>query len=277
MNKKILVSTDRTEFSEGAIQAAINMTKSCNGQLYAMSVIEINPEFMALAPQLLEDTEKEAKKHLEGIKDRLTKENVECEIILREGDVPHQFIIEEADKNEADLIVMGRRGKASVLRFILGNVTSRVIGLTSKKVLVVPRAATIKWQNIVVATDGSKQSEAAAQEALNLAKDLGKPATLHAVAVLRRNPSEERIKISENALQDIQSSAEKENVKAETLLIKDTPHELIHESILKYAKEKDADVIVMGSFGRTGLKKLLMGSVVERVLCHSECAVLVVK
>jgi nucleotide-binding universal stress UspA family protein len=33
----------------------------------------------------------------------------------------------------------------------------------------------------------------------------------------------------------------------------------------------------MGSFGRTGLKKLLMGSVVERVLCHSECAVLVVK
>jgi nucleotide-binding universal stress UspA family protein len=192
MNKKILVSTDRTEFSEGAIQAAINMTKSCNGQLYAMSVIEINPEFMALAPQLLEDTEKEAKKHLEGIKDRLTKENVECEIILREGDVPHQFIIEEADKNEADLIVMGRRGKASVLRFILGNVTSRVIGLTSKKVLVVPRAATIKWQNIVVATDGSKQSEAAAQEALNLAKDLGKPATLHAVAVLRRNPSEER-------------------------------------------------------------------------------------
>jgi nucleotide-binding universal stress UspA family protein len=277
MNKRILVSTDRSEFSEGAIQAAINMTKSCNGQLYAMSVIEINPEFMALAPQLLEDTEKEAKKHLVGIKDRLTKENVECEIILREGDFSHQFIIEEADKNEADLIVMGRRGKGSVLRFILGSVTSKVIGLTSKKVMVVPRAASITWQNIVVATDGSKQSEAAAREALSLAKQFGKPSTLHAVAVLRRNPSEERIKISENALQDIQSSAEKENVKAETMLIKDTPHEFIHESILKYAKEKDADVIVIGSFGRTGLKKLLMGSVAERVLCHTDCAVLVVK
>jgi nucleotide-binding universal stress UspA family protein len=277
MIKRILVSTDRSEFSEGAIQAAINMTKSCNGQLYAMSVIEINPEFMALAPQLLEDTEKEAKKHLEGIRARLAKENVKCEIILREGDVPHQFIIEEADKNEADLIVMGRRGKPGVLQFILGNVTSRVIGITSKKVLVVPRAASIKGKNIVIATDGSKYSEAAAQEALSLAKHFGKSSTLYAVAVLRRNPSEERIKISENALQDIQSSAEKENVKAETMLIKDTPHEFIHESILKYAQEKDADLIVMGSFGRTGLKKLLMGSVVERVLCHSDCAVLVLK
>lgn len=277
MKKRILVSTDRSEFSEGAVQAAINMTKSCNGQLYAMSVIEINPEFMALAPQLLEDTEKEAKKHLEGIKNRLAKENVECEIILREGDVPHQFIIEEADKNETDLIVMGRRGKAGVLRFILGSVTSKVIGLTSKKVLVVPKAASIKWQNIVVATDGSKHSEAAAREALILAKHFGKASTLNAVAVLRRNPSEERIKISKNALQNIQSSAEKENVKAATLLIKDTPHEFIHEAILKYAKEKDADLIVMGSFGRTGLKKLLMGSVAERVLCHTDCAVMVVK
>jgi nucleotide-binding universal stress UspA family protein len=277
MDKRILVATDRTEFSEGAIQAAINMTKSCNGQLYAMSVIEINPEFMALAPQLLEDTEKKAKKHLEGIKDRLTKENVECEIILREGDVPHQFIVEEADKNETGLIVMGRRGKPSVLRFFLGNVTSRVIGLTSKKVLVVPRAASITWQNIVVAIDGSKQSDAAAREALNLAKHIGKSSTLHAVAVLRRNASEERTKISEKALQDIQSSSEKENVKAETMLIKDIPHEFIHESILKYAKEKEADVIVMGSFGRTGLKKLLMGSVAERILCHTDCAVLVVK
>lgn len=277
MIKRILVSTDRTEFSEGAIQAAINLTKSCNGQLYAMSVIEINPEFMALAPQLLEDTEKEVKKHLDGIKDRLSNENVQCETILREGDVPHQFIVEEADKNEADLIVMGRRGKAGVLRFILGGVTSKVIGLTSKKVLVAPRAASISWKNIVIATDGSKQSEAAAQEALSLAKQFGKPATLHAVAVLRRNPSEERIKISENALQEIESNAKKENVKVETILIKDTPHEIIHESILKYAQEKGADLIVMGSFGRTGLKKLLMGSVAERVLCHTECAVLVVK
>jgi nucleotide-binding universal stress UspA family protein len=277
MNNRILVTTDRSEFSEGAIQAAISMIKSCNGQLYAMSVIEINPEFMALAPQLLEDTEKKAKKHLEGLRDRLTKENVECEIILREGDVPHQFITEEADKNKVDLIVMGRRGKAGVLRFMLGNVTSRVIGLTSKKVLVVPRAATITWQNIVVATDGSKQSDDAVREALGIAKHCGKPSTVHAIAVLRKSATEERMKISEKALQDIESSAKKENVTAETRLIKDTPHETIHESILSYAKEKDADIIVMGSFGRTGLSKLLMGSVVERVLCHSDCAVLVVK
>lgn len=43
------------------------------------------------------------------------------------------------------------------------------------------------------------------------------------------------------------------------------------------AKENSADIIIMGSYGRTGLKRLLMGSVCERVIGYAECAVLIVK
>ena len=47
--------------------------------------------------------------------------------------------------------------------------------------------------------------------------------------------------------------------------------------IISAAKAKKADLIVMGSHGRRGLSRLLMGSVTERVIGHAKCAVLVIK
>lgn len=49
-----------------------------------------------------------------------------------------------------------------------------------------------------------------------------------------------------------------------------------HEEILKTAKEWGADIIVIGTHGRSGIKRLLMGSVAENVLRHSKCPVLIV-
>ena len=49
------------------------------------------------------------------------------------------------------------------------------------------------------------------------------------------------------------------------------------EAIVKAADFKQASLIIVGSHGRTGLKRLLMGSVAERVIGHAKCPVLVVK
>ncbi|MEC4675707.1 MAG: universal stress protein [Nitrospirota bacterium] len=163
MVKRILVATDGSKYSAGAAREAINFAKKCESQLYAMSAIEINPEFFALASPLFEKTEKAIKKHLERIKARAAKENVECEIIIREGEAPYRLIIEEADKKQADIIVMGRRGRTGLTRLLMGSVTARVIGHTPRKVLVVPGTSSIKWRNIVLATDGSKHSRTAAE------------------------------------------------------------------------------------------------------------------
>ena len=51
--EKIMVLTDGSKCSEGAVREAINMAKSCVSRLFLMSVIEINPEFIALAPEAL--------------------------------------------------------------------------------------------------------------------------------------------------------------------------------------------------------------------------------
>ncbi len=277
MDKKIFIATDGSEYSEGAVREAINIAKTCGSQLYVMLAIEINPEFIALAPLAMENIEKESRKYLEGIRERAVKENVECETIIRKGDSPYKLIIEEAEKKQAGLIVMGRCGKTGLMKLLMGSVTARIIGHCTGKVLVVPMASSIQWKNIVIATDGSKDSKAAAEEALSLTKCCGSKSALHALAVTRKSATEERIQIANNALKEIKSKAEKENIKVDTLVVKSKPHESIHETIIEYAKEKNADIIVMGCRGRTRLQRLLMGSVTERVIGHTDYAVLVVK
>jgi len=279
MNNTILLATDCSEYSEGAVREAINMAKSCDSRLYVMSVAEINPEFMALAPLAIEEIEKTIRGYLEKIMGKAAQENVECEIIIREGEGPHSFIIEEAAKKQADLIVMGRRGRTGLSRVIMGSETARVIGHTSCKVLVVPRSSSIKWKSIIIATDGSKYSEAAARESIKMAKKCtglpGQASTcsLLALAVIPEYATEEETKTVTNAVREIKQNAEKENLKAETSIQKGKPSEII----VKFAKEKNADIIVMGSHGRTGLQRLLMGSVTASVIGHTDRAVMVVK
>ncbi len=275
--KRLLVASDGSEYSSGAIREAINISRTCKADLTALSVIEINPQLLSLAPQIIEDTEKATKLHLNDIKEMAEKEGISCSTIIREGEDVFRLIIDEAEKEEADLIVMGRRGRRGIMKLLMGSETARVIGHSPVNVVVAPRASDIKWKSIVIATDGSRFSEAAAKEAISLVKNCCKTCTLNAIAVTRPDATEERISISEKALEDIKSNAERDNIKVDVILIKNKPHESIYEAIIEYAKEKDADIIVMGSHGRTGIKKLLMGSVCERVIGHADCAVLVVK
>ena len=288
MNNKILLATDTSEFSEGAIREAINLSKSCEkSQLYAMSVVELNPELMALAPLVMEKMEQETRKHLEGVKERARKENVECEIIIREGEEPYKLIVEEAGKKQAGLIVMGRRGRKGLMRMLMGSVTARVIGHADCNILIVPRAAKIRYDNILVATDGSRYSDAAVSEAIRIAKRCGGSLIVVSVAasesispldivhsqMQRGLIADKELKEAENNIKKAKDLAGKEGVKAEGLVLSGRPH----EAIVDTAKEKKADLIIVGSHGRTGIERLLMGSVTERVIGHADCAVLVVK
>lgn len=285
--KNILLSTDRSEFSEGAIREAINLAKRCSSKLYVVSVVETNPEFEALAPALIEKAEKETKEHLDSIRERASKEGVEIEVIARQGDEPYQLIMEEATKRRVDLIIMGRRGRKGFKRLMMGSVTASVIGHASQNVLVVPRAAHIEWKKILIPTDGSRYSEGAVNETLSIAKTCNSSIVAISVVpsesispfdIVRSEMQKDLIvekeySIAETALKNIKEKCNKEGIDCECLLLAGRPY----EAIIEIASQKKVDLIVMGSHGRTGLKKLLMGSVAERVITLSACAVLVVK
>ena len=61
--EKLLLPTDGSEFSEGAIREAISLAKSCSSKLIVVSVIETNPEYETLAPQLVEKAELNKEKY----------------------------------------------------------------------------------------------------------------------------------------------------------------------------------------------------------------------
>ncbi len=285
--EKILVASDGSEFSSGAVREAINLSKQCFSKLFAMSVVETNLEFEALSPHITEKAEQAARQFLESIKDQASKEGVACNIIIHEGDEPYKFIVEEAAKNQVNMIIMGRRGRTGIKRLLMGSETAKTIGHAPCNVLVVPKASRLEFKNILLATDGSKHSDAAASEAANIAKHVG--ANLHIVSVipiasmlpfdvvnaqieLELIPQIEH-KAAEDNVRAAQAIAANEGVKAEGTIVSGSPYDAIVET----ANEKKADLIVVGSHGRTGVSRLLMGSVAERVIGHAGCAVMVVK
>lgn len=266
--EKLLIATDGSVYSESAIREAINLAKQCSSKLIAVSIVKTNPEFEDLVPQVIEKLEKEAIRHLESIKNRASKENVDCEIIVHLSEEPYQDIIDEAAKNQVNMIIVGTHGRTGLKRLMMGSVTAKVIGHATCNVLVVPVTAKVECKNILIATDGSRYSDAAAIEAIGISKRCGSSLIVISVAT-----SDEEIKSAEDNVKKVVELAEKEGIKTEGLMIKDEPY----KSIVEISKQRNADLIVVGSHGRTGLERLLMGSVTERVIGHAESAVLVVK
>ncbi len=136
--KKILLATDGSDSVKVAIKEAINISKICSSKLYILSVVEVNPEYEALAPGVVEKAEAETRGHLEAVRKKAEKEGISCEIIAHQGEEPYRFIVDEAKKKKAEMIVMGSHGRTGIKRLMMGSVTSRVIGHAPCKVLVVP-------------------------------------------------------------------------------------------------------------------------------------------
>ena len=266
--EKLMVATDSSEYSRSALREAINLAKICSSKLYAVSVVKTNPEFEDLVPQVIEKLEKEARELLESVRNNASREGIDCEIIVNRDEEPYQNIIDEATRNHVNMIIMGTHGRTGLKRLMMGSVTAKVIGHSTCNVLVVPLDAKIECGNILVATDGSKYSEAAASEAIGIAKRCGGSLTVISVA-----SSDAEILSAEDYVKEVSELAEKEGLKTDGLAVKGIPY----KAIVDASKQKRADLIVVGSHGRTGLERLLMGSVTERVIGHSESAVLVVK
>jgi nucleotide-binding universal stress UspA family protein len=269
--EKLLVATDGSEFSEGAIREAILLAKTCSSKLYVISVAEVLDirEFADDYPlAAVESLETALRKHLESVKEMAEKEGIVCEIILSQGKEASKLIVDEAAKNNVELIIMGRHGRTGITRIMMGSVTAKVIGDAPCKVLVVPRFSRISLEKILVPTDGSIYSDLAVREAISIAKRIG--SSLIALSVYKRDANYE---LAEATIGIVKELAEKEGVKVEALTLKGEPHEVIVNTVEK----KQAGFMVVGSYGRSGLERLLMGSVTERVIGHAGCPILVVR
>jgi nucleotide-binding universal stress UspA family protein len=276
--EKLLVCTDGSPESRGAVAAALDLARSTGCKVYVLEVLTFIPGYELHSPDLLPppalDLEVQAaqeaavKERLEALKAEAAAQGVELEPRLRSSTAAYDGILEEADALNPDWIVMGRHGFTGLARLLMGSVTARVIGHSPVNVLVVPQEAALAFQRVMVASDDSPYSDAAFREALGIAKRMG--STLIGVSAAA---SEGEIKTAGEVVARMAAEASRQGLTLETMVLRGKPY----EAIVIAAQAKSADLIVVGSHGRTGLSRLLMGSVAERVIGQAPCPVLVVK
>ena len=139
MYKKILVPTDGSEFAKKAQQHAMFLAKVSGADLIAVSVTENNfvnglpldDEVYQLNQILKERSEENLKEF-----DELNEDDLKITHVIREGS-PARVILEVAQEEDVDLIVMGSSGKSGFDRFIMGSVADKVVNSAKCAVLVV--------------------------------------------------------------------------------------------------------------------------------------------
>ena len=279
--RKILVAVDSSESGRNALHQAFKLAndEKCwitvtsvvppyEGEIELVGVSDIRAVLRKPCDEALAEVEKIAK-----------TERMLVKTVCEEGEV-HERIVDLADAENCDVIVMGRRGLRRIERALIGSVTARVIGHTQRDVLVVPLGTVVGWKKIVLATDGSKHSAQAAERAISFAKSYG--GELRVISVVdvptefyaeAPQAVDDLVRKAKGYVADVKRQAEAEGVKAETFV----GEAEADEAITNLAKEQNADMIIIGSHGRTGLRRLLMGSVAEKVIGYAPCPVLVVK
>lgn len=136
--EKILAPTDLSANSEYAMKYAKLVAEKFNARLYIYHCITDISAAVGYVPslpaeQIINAMKEEAVKEIEHLRNRYNL-NGTVEVVIEVGDAPHR-IVEFADKNNIDLIVMGAHGKSGLERFMFGSVTEKVMRLSSKPVL----------------------------------------------------------------------------------------------------------------------------------------------
>ena len=279
--RKILVAIDGSESSRNALRQAI---KLANSEECWITVVSVIPSYTGdLSATFIGDMRKAmaepCEKALSEAENIAKSERALIKTVCEEGEI-YERIVDLADAENCDLIVMGRKGLSQIERAFMGSVTARVIGHSQRDVLVVPINTTIGWKSIFLNTDGSKYSEAATESAINFAKSYGGELLVLSVVevteeFLARAPGmvEDMVKKAKGFVEDVKKKAEGSNIKTTSFVREGEAYRVI----TNLARENKVDIIVLGSHGRTGMKRLLMGSVTAKVIGHSSCPILVVK
>lgn len=211
---------------------------------------------------------------------RLGSRGVSVGHILRGGD-PATAILDEAEAFDADLVVLGSRGLGRARSILTGSVASAVLDRAQCPVLVARRPS---FDAVLLATDGSAESQMAADAVARW--PIFEGVRVHVLSVATLVPHYWELGPTRAWRQAAAQSRHRKIAAAAALRSqRDGPRPAIHvrlgddaaAHIVAFAEAGSIDLIVLGSRGRTGLTRTLMGSVTRDVLESTEASVLVVR
>ena len=277
---KILLPTDFSAAAEEALHTSIQLARRFNTEiilLHAVTGLEGYNQELRRAHNIALDK-------LHEIQNRIEAEGIRTREPLVKDGAPFAQITWYADCLDVNVIVMGAKGQSTDEDHELGITAAKVMRNAEKPVWVVKPENRQKVERILCPVDFSDPAHHALDNAVHLARDL--EAELIVLHVIQPVLGAQLYNIS------LRSREQQEHIAAEQAQFdrlfddfdmgdinwrQEIRHGKPHEQILEVAAEIRADLIVMGSLGRTGLARTFMGSVAEKVTRQLPCSVVTVK
>ena len=288
---KILLAMDSSPASQAALEEVAVRPWPANSSIEAISVVESS--HLWTTSEIVLEAERCAQEVVRRAVERLNSANLTASGAAFSGD-PKTVILDRARTSAADLLVVGSHGDSAVTRLLIGSVASAVLRYAPCSVEVVrAKARPAGGMKILFATDGSEFSQDAAKAVAKRPWPAGTELLVLSVVELTLPPGRALFEVPafdaeflENARADAMERAQDAIMRAHEILsttslrvteLTSVLAEPPRTVILKEAAEWGADLIVLGSHGRSGFEHFLMGSVSEYVATHSTCSVEVVR
>jgi len=291
---KVLVAIDSSPSAADVLQAVVTRPWAANSTFCILHVVDIDR--FAKLPALIQDATRESEALVKAAAKKICAAGYAALSKTCAG-YPRREISVFAKDWAADLILVGSHGHTAIGRFLLGSVAQSVLRSAPCSVEIVrhPTAHIDTGMKVLVAADGSNSSLRAVQQA---AAATWPPGTLFRVI------SAEELMVTANEMQasslaaiypatlleELTTEAHKRAVSAAqtaSAVLTDAGKIVVPESslpigdprscIIDEAKEWNADLILVGSHGRRGLDRFLLGSVSEGVAIHAPCSVRVIR
>lgn len=278
--EKILLAQDFSKSSQNLVHSAIELAKIFESKIVAIHVLPddiVNKKVKALlnetAMTKLEDTVK-----------RIEDEGVDVDNPLLAFGSPHAAIARAAVDINANVILTGSGESKKGDTFQLGTTTGRIIQKSEKPVFVIKEGILLNVHHILCPVDFSESSKRALKNAMTMARRFKSELTILAVCELQGSTwfSSEKDKELENELRYTLHQEEFDSfLKSFDLSninwTKEVPKGNPAKEILSAISRKMIDLLIMGTAGRTGLNRMIMGSVTEKVVREVPCSFLTLK
>lgn len=298
---KVLLAIDSSELSEAVVSAVERRPWPPDTVICVLTVIDLLALTSAvgyLEPFIKSENEA-AKALVEKVSARLGDRKLQTTTLAVEG-YPGTTIVEQAEKWGADLVFVGSHGHGGFVRFLLGSIAKAVVQNAPCSVEIVrhpkhdkdhpdhDRAAEPPdGMRILLASDGSEFSAAAARSIaarpwpagseiriISVVEPIARAADpWYAAGAVAERVREDDIKRSHEAVTAAQEIIAGSGIKNDIAVLEGSPKRRIVED----SREWGAHLVIVGSHGRRGLTRYLLGSVSEAVAMHAPCSVEVIR
>lgn len=279
--ERILVPVDFGPNTDAVVEGASKIAATCGAGLRLLYVIEEIPHFAAAQDLLMAG----AHERLSELQKRLAACGVQHEPSVTQIGKPFDKIVRTADSVNAHLIVIGRGRSSEGGRTGLGATASKVMRTTVHPVLTVAPGSSPEIHRILCPVDGSSASARGLRNAIFLAGKLKARITVMTVIAdlapihgMARRPDMAKIA---SDYQQMEREQFEQFIKGfdfgKLPWDKEVHYGHPADEIVQLANDAKYDLIVIGSTGRSGLPRALLGSTAETVTRRVACSVLIVK